>query len=133
MLLTSELRAHLRRGVFEAHGVLPVHTELDDAGVLFGAIKPLSCVIHDCRFSPANCNIQLGDAGEAGIAWFLSVCVHPVRGDAVIVQHVLPVTDAAQARLQAHLDTSVCFDDVLRGLREDGLGDIADVASRFYK
>lgn len=49
----------LRSGIFEPHGIQPVHLDVVDGGAPFGAVTTRKVIIHDRRFSPCNCNVQL--------------------------------------------------------------------------
>lgn len=116
--------------MFEPSGVVPVHTDLKDGGVSFGALLPFSCVIHDCCFSPANLNIMMDDT--QAVAVFVSVAFHPSRGDAVVTQHVLPTTDAAEAAMVEMLDASPCARVAVEGMRAAGFSAPADAIARWF-
>ena len=92
----------------------PIHNDLADGGVDFDTLSTRSCVIHDCRFSPSNCNFQLSETAE--LCSFLSVAFHPDRGDAVITLHVLPVSAVSEAVVTGVLDASVSLRDILSRL-----------------
>jgi len=82
-------------GLFGAYGVVPVHQNLQDAGLAFDSIGDRTVAIHGEAFSPENAQFQLSDT--VPIAHFFSYAYSP-DGRQVLTFHILPETDQAGAQ-----------------------------------
>ena len=93
------MNAQLLVGIFEAHGVRPVHQELARLGTAFDALTSMECLIHDRRFSPDNCNVRL-DESVTDVPVFFSVALDRTLKRAVVTLHCLPVGDGPSDRVR---------------------------------
>ena len=131
----------LDMGIFEPQGVIPVHQDLLDSGVEFGATSPRlashylklvstcqihyrTVCIHGGRFSPENAQLQL--LHNCDIHSFYSVAKSP--GRSVVTFHVLPAHEKAEQTIKGCLSYSI--GSLLHNLKEE-FPDIAVVLDKF--
>lgn len=96
---SDEIVAQVHVGIFEPYGVRPVHMDLVDGGTPFGLLSQRRVILHDRRFSPDNCNVQL-DEDVTDTPVFFTFAADKMMKKAVITLHVLPVGDAASDRVR---------------------------------
>lgn len=94
------LTASVFVGVFEAHGVAPVHLDVPDGGTPFGELGKRSCIIHGRCFSPCNANIRF-DTSVTDTAVFFTVSIDKTLRRAVVALHILPIGDGPSDRIRS--------------------------------
>lgn len=153
----GDISAAVYMGIYEPVGVAPVHQDLQDGGVPFGALGARSVITHGRRFSPNNANFRIlpppasGSNGAASVVgaadaaapaagsassagrhfptwWALGVDTTVRR--AVLSLHCLPIGDAAADRVRASVKGVRTLGGLLDALRGVGAPSAAPAADR---
>jgi hypothetical protein len=106
-----------------------VHLDVKDSGIVFDALSPRTCTIHNCRFSPENAQFQL--CHDRSVASFTAVAVHTAEQRCVISLHVLPCDDVGEAAIRRATATAADVGELLSRLASGHCDDAVATISRW--